>query len=105
MPKLTGTKIPSYRLHKQSGQAIVTLNGRDCLLGTYGTPESQDKYNRLIAEWIAGGRQSQSGRSQATISELLTSYWSHVETYYRRADGTPTDETKCIKKALGPLRR
>ena len=44
---------PSYRLHKQSGQAIVTLNGRDHLLGRHGTPESKDKYNRLIAEWIA----------------------------------------------------
>jgi hypothetical protein len=38
--------IPSYRLHKQSGQAIVTLRdtgGRrhDVLLGLYGSPESR----------------------------------------------------------------
>ena len=74
MPKLTSTKVPSYRLHKQSGRAIVTLNGRDCLLGKFGTPESQAEYNRLIAEWIAGGRQSPSTRSQASVSEVLTSY-------------------------------
>ncbi len=31
MPRLTKT-LPTYRKHKQSGQAIVTLNGRDHLL-------------------------------------------------------------------------
>ena len=29
MPKLASNRVPSYRLHKQSGQAIVTLDGRD----------------------------------------------------------------------------
>jgi hypothetical protein len=38
--------VSSYRLHKQSGQAIVTLrdglgNCHDVLLGEYGTPESR----------------------------------------------------------------
>jgi hypothetical protein len=52
--------IPSYRHHKQSGQAIVTLpdglGGRhDVLLGKYGTPESRDEYARVIAEWEAAG--------------------------------------------------
>ncbi|MFO0821981.1 MAG: hypothetical protein U0792_02495 [Gemmataceae bacterium] len=46
--------IPTYRLHKQSGQAIVTIssNGtrRDVLLGKYGTPESQAEYRRVLAE-------------------------------------------------------
>jgi hypothetical protein len=33
MPRLTNNRVPSYRLHKQSGQAIVTLGGKDHLLG------------------------------------------------------------------------
>lgn len=40
--------IPSYRLHKQSGQAIVTIAGRDHLLGKHDTPDSRRKYDRLI---------------------------------------------------------
>ncbi len=48
-------RIPSYRLHKSSGQAIVTLDGRDIYLGDHESDESREKYNRLIAEWIAGG--------------------------------------------------
>jgi hypothetical protein len=33
MPKLSESRVPSYRLHKQSGQVIVTLSGGDYLLG------------------------------------------------------------------------
>lgn len=47
-------KIPSYRLHKSSGQAVVTLAGHDHYLGVHGTPESQQAYARLIALWTAG---------------------------------------------------
>ena len=41
MPKLNENQLPSYRLYKQSGQAIVTLSGRDVLLGKYGTASSK----------------------------------------------------------------
>jgi hypothetical protein len=48
-------KVPSYRLHKQSGQAVVTLTDglggrRDVLIGRHGTPESRTEYARVIAE-------------------------------------------------------
>lgn len=55
MPKRSDTALPTYRRHKQSGQAIVTLSGHDILLGTYGTRQSRDKYNALIGEWLAAG--------------------------------------------------
>ena len=52
---------PSYRLHKQSGRAVVTLpdglgGRRDVLLGKYDSPESWAKYYQTLAEWKAGGR-------------------------------------------------
>ena len=53
MPKLTHNQIPSYRLHRQSGQAIATLNGKDVLLGTFNSAASKAEYARRIAEWIA----------------------------------------------------
>ena len=33
MPKHKEGQLPKYRLHKQSGQAVVTISGRDRLLG------------------------------------------------------------------------
>ncbi|MGD0462866.1 MAG: hypothetical protein ABSB74_10300 [Tepidisphaeraceae bacterium] len=55
MPKLNG-RLPRYRLHRRSGQAIVTLNGRDHYLGPHGSQTSIAEYDRLIAEWLTSGR-------------------------------------------------
>ena len=56
MPKLKDNQVPSYRLHKQSGQAIVTLNGRDVLLGKHDTKASRDEYLRVTNEWRVSKR-------------------------------------------------
>jgi integrase len=104
---------PRYRLHKQSGQAVVSLplgNGtyKDCLLGPFDTAESRQEYARVIAEWEANGhtppRPAATG-NDLTIAEIIVAYWQHVESYYRHPDGRPTSEVKNIKLALRPLRR
>ena len=56
MPKLKNNQVPAYRLHEQSDQAIVTLSGKDHLLGPHGSSGSRERYDRLIAEWLANGR-------------------------------------------------
>jgi len=77
MPTLqVENRTPSYRLHRPSGQAVVTLNGRDFYLGKYGTAASRQTYDRLVAEWLVGGR-AVPGRkgagSRLTLSELIAS--------------------------------
>ena len=47
---------PKHRLHKRSGQAIVTLSGHDHYLGPHGSKESQHRYDALIQKWLPGGR-------------------------------------------------
>ncbi len=66
MSERTPSKNPSYRLHKASGQAVVTINDRDHYLGRYGSATSRPAYDRLIGEWLANGRQrfNQNGRAQ-----------------------------------------
>lgn len=107
-------KDPSYRLHKQSGQAVVTLsdglgNRKDVLLGPHGTEESHQEYRRVLAEWNASGRRllprAKDAAADLTVSELILAYWQHVETYYRHPDGRPTSEQDNIRQALRPLRR
>ena len=39
MPKRTQS-VPKYRLHKRSGQAVVSLGGKDRYLGPHGSLES-----------------------------------------------------------------
>jgi integrase len=103
--------VPAYRLHKQSGQAIVTLvdaatgRRRDRLLGRYGTAASKAEYKRVVLDWEANGRclPDAAAAADLTVAELIGRYWQHVQTYYRRPDGSPTGEVQCFRYALRPL--
>ncbi len=100
-------RTPKYRLHKPSGLAVVTLNGRDTYLGPFGSEESQAEYRRLVAEWLTSHRQIGSaprGSIDLTVNELMLAYLRHVDGYYRK-NGQPTTEPANIKLALRPLQR
>ncbi len=43
-------RAPAYSLHKPSGQARVILDGRHVYLGPHDSPQSREKYARLLAE-------------------------------------------------------
>jgi integrase len=106
MPKLVH-KLPSYRLHKPSGQAIVSLSGRSIYLGTHDTKASRTEYDRVVAEWLANGRRtvipSAIDTGGPTVSELILDYWSFAKGHYRR-DGRETRELDNIRDALRPVR-
>ena len=74
--------VPSYRLHKPSGQAVVTLNGRDLNLGPAASPDSRQEYDCLIAEWLADGRQLPETvpLGELTIVELAAAYLEFAST-------------------------
>jgi hypothetical protein len=55
MPRVT-KQNPSYRLHRATGQAVVTLSGKDHYLGPHASAESRAEYDRLLAAWLANGR-------------------------------------------------
>jgi integrase len=104
-------RVPSYRLHKQSGQAVVTLTDglggrRDVLLGRYGTPESRAEYLRVIAEWEASGRRLVKPASAGglSINELILAYWTYAEGYYRK-NGEATDQQARVRLALRPVKQ
>ena len=103
MPKLAPDQVPSYRLHRQSGQAIVTFSGRDVLLGAHGTRASREKYTRLIHEWEAAGRRLPVDQQAATVSMVVAAYWQHCQTYY--GGDTGHGERRSIKLVLTMLRR
>ena len=54
-----------------SGQAVVTLGGRDPYLATYGTKANRDEYDRLLAERLATGRRAPEAIVDLTIVELI----------------------------------
>src|SRR5687768_9797519 len=105
MPKLKDNQFPSYRLHKQSGQAVVTLNGKDVLLGAHDTPDSRAKYDRVVAEWIANGRRlpcrpAAGGATGITCTQLIAEFWAFARTYYVDRAGKPSPEATHFRDAL-----
>lgn len=102
-------RIPAYRLHKASGQAVVVLRGRSFYLGKFGSSGSKAEYQRIIHEYTAGGclmpPETSATDSRTiphesfTIAELLDAYWQHVRVYYRKR-GQPTSEQDTIRQAL-----
>ena len=109
--------IPSYLLHKISGQARVRIAGKDHLLGPFGSEESRVRYGELIAKFASGvpidplARGSNRGTFRGTdnddpgpsIAELIVAFLSHAETHYVK-NGQPTSEQSCIRSAVRPLR-
>ena len=51
-------RLPKYRHFKPKNLAVVRIDDRDHYLGKYDSPESHERYHRLVAEWLAAGRPS-----------------------------------------------
>jgi integrase len=105
-------RVPSYRHHKQSGQAVVTLTDRsgcrrDILLGKYGSASSRQEYARAIAEWETAGHRLLHSRPAGvtlSINELVSAFWDYAEQHYRLPDGKPSNEQADFRLSLRPLR-
>ncbi len=54
MPRLT-QRLPSYRKHKASRQAVMSIDGKDACLGPLGSKASKTEYE----SFRLGKRQSQ----------------------------------------------
>src|SRR5688572_21926795 len=113
--------IPKLGRHKASGRGVVRLSGHDHYVGPWPNhlpdppPETRAAYDRLTAEWLAGGRRplrangSTPGRAEVvtgpSVSEVILRFWHHAERYYCGPDGTPTGELGNYRDSLRPLRR
>ena len=64
-------RTPSYRLHKPSGQARVIIDGKHIYLGRFDTPESYEKYFRLMTEWCTARKKPDTEASSGNASVLF----------------------------------
>ncbi len=100
--------LPTYRFHKSSGQAIVTVynpdgSPRDILLGPFGSAESRAKYARVCAALLPGGVYAGEGEA-VPVSAVILAFWKHAGVYYRDPAGKPTSELAEIRRSLKVLR-
>jgi hypothetical protein len=105
-------RVPKYRFHKGSGQALVQINRERIYLGVCNSPESHEKYRRLVAEWLSGNAMAESPPASTastqganlvaatTIGEILVAYWGFAECYYVK-DGERLP-VRCFTRLGGP---
>jgi hypothetical protein len=104
---------PKYRHYKPKDLAVVRIDGHDHYLGKFGSPESWERYHRLLAERAATrgasppppASQTAPESSGPTVSGLILAFWNHAQEHYRRPDGTPSEELGNLKVALRPVRK
>lgn len=111
-------RVPSYRFHKATGQAVVVLRGESVYLGKFGSPASKALYDQVIAKYLSERGQPEQPATPIetrlspfrdagcalSISELVLKYWTFAKSYYVK-NGQPTGELPPLKEALRVLRR
>jgi integrase len=76
-------RIPAYVHHKPTGQARVRINGKDHYLGKFGSPESHERYDELIAELVLDAEPSRS----LTLTAVLAAWWAECKRRYSKGKG------------------
>lgn len=100
---------PTYLLHT-SGQARVRIDGKDHLLGLYGSDDSRRRYGELVARLASGqtpvdpfrGTLPRNGTEAdpgPTVNEIALSFMRHAELHYIK-NGKPTSEIPCYRSCL-----
>lgn len=97
-------RVPGYRLHKATGQSVVTLNGRDHYLGKFGTEASHEAYRQLVATWLANGRRLPDSRPDTiTVAEVCDRFLTWCEQEYRDHAGNLARSVVNVRLALRGL--
>lgn len=100
-------RVPSYCLHKATGQAYIKIRGRMVYLGLHGSPSSRDAYAAAVADLLAGRELTLPAAdrdaepevdNRLTVAQLCQKYCRFAEGYYVK-NGRPTGEAKTVAGA------
>ena len=99
MPALK-SRTPKLCRHSD-GRAFVKIDGRQIMLGKFGEPAAQERYDRVVAEWLANGRRLPPAPAAAskppTVSIVANEYRLHAE-----ASRTPA-AAAVVRLAIKPV--
>ena len=106
-------KVPTYGLHKPTGQARCYVNGKTVYLGKYGSEESRIRFGEIVGKLVSGQifdpiARTKSGSTTCddpgpSVAELCVVFLTHAETHYVK-NGKQTSEIWILKSAMSPLK-
>ena len=103
-------RIPSYCLHRASGQAYVKVRGKITYLGPYGSQASREAYASIVTSVLAGQelpsklKSKDAVQSALTVRDICDRYSEFAKAYYVKG-GKPTAEAGMIITACGHASR
>jgi len=72
-------QLPKYCHHKSTDRAFVRIEGKTYYLGKHGTAASRREYDRVIAEFIANGRQGFRDPDEILVEQLIIRFIDSAE--------------------------
>lgn len=115
MAAKSSLRLPTYRLHKPSGQARVRWMGKELWFGEYDSPASRQRFAEFLKKVISGtlldvdllprraAKAVQSTDAGISVNELCVAFLRHAEQHYRKGDDL-TAEYDCFVSAIKPLK-
>ena len=76
---------PGYLHYKEKNLARVIIDGKPIYLGRYNSPESWEKYHRILAELAVAKSVPESADADEqplTVNELFDAFWQYGPEYY-----------------------
>lgn len=109
-------KVPTYGLHKPTGQARCYVNGKTVYLGKYGSEESRIRFGEIVGKLVSGQILDPIARTKTgsttcvesddpgpSVGMLCVIFLTHAETHYVK-NGKQTSEVHILKSAMSPLK-
>lgn len=81
--------LPSYTLHKPTGQARACWGGATVYLGKHGTPESLAKYQQMLSLFFATGEIKHTPDKMVTTLELTRNFLAWFRTQWEPGSTEP----------------
>ena len=97
--------LPTYTLHKPSGQARVRINGQDFYLGSFESAKSKERYAQLLLDLAREQQLPDSPLGDWTqnpgfqVKELVLRYCLFAQEYY----GAKSKEYRTMRDTLKPI--
>ena len=104
MTRGRSTSAPSYRLHKATGQARVTIYGKTYYLGQHGTELSEQRYRQHLADYWKPGPTPKVDLSPITGVVTITHLAIDFATYAKNKYGNKPEWNNQIKPVLKYIR-
>jgi len=97
--------LPGYLKHKKSNQAFCKIGGKFIYLGRYNSKISRERYEEVIAEYLANDKKLPQKKDQndTTIAELAIAFLEHAEEYYPAKNGKTSSGFWHCNRAIKPV--